>query len=60
MRYVAIPRRPRAYDDLEDVLPYAAATTVYERDDEPEKTGLLNSDGTPLYRVRDRIKMGYL
>ncbi len=59
MKYIAIPQRPRAYDDLEDVQPMAAAHTVYERDDAPENTGLLNADGTPLYRVRDRVKMGY-
>lgn len=59
-RYIAIPQRPKASDDWEDRPPVAAATTVYEREEEPEKTGLLDVNGTPLYRVKDKIKMGFL
>lgn len=59
-RYVAIPNRPKASDDWENRSPIVNATTIYESEDEPERTGLLNADGTPLYRVKDKIKIGYL
>ena len=29
-------------------------------DDQPEKTGLLDQHGDPLYRVRERIKTGFV
>ena len=35
------------------------AEMVYEKDDRPEKTGLLDQHGTPLFRVRDRIPFGF-
>lgn len=36
----------------------APTITVLE-DDAPEFTGLLDADGRPIYRVRERIKMGF-
>lgn len=60
MKYVAIRNRPKASDDWSDQPPVVQATTVYEPDDRPEETGLLDATGTPLYRVRDKIKMGFL
>lgn len=57
-RYVAI--KPKAYSDWMDQPPIAAATTIYEQEDKPEETGLLDANGTPLYRVRDKIKMGFV
>ncbi len=59
-RYIAIPQRPKAYESWEDQPPIAAASTVYEQDDRPEETGLVDAHGVPLYRVRDKIKMGFL
>lgn len=60
-RYVAIPNRPRSQWDVWDKPATVDSTmTVYERDSEPEKTGLLDESGTPLYRVADRHKLGYL
>jgi hypothetical protein len=57
-RYVAIPNK--AQWDIWDRPATAQTTmTVYVSDDEPEKTGLLDPTGTPLYRVRDRQRMGY-
>ena len=60
MKYVAIHRPARASGDWEDQPPIAAATTVYEREDEPEQTGLVDMHGTPLYRVKDKTKMGFV
>lgn len=58
-RYVAI--RPRSQWDIWDrPAPVQTTMTVYETDNEPEKTGLLDANGTPLYRVQDRQKVGYL
>jgi hypothetical protein len=59
-RYVAIAQRPRAQWDIwEKPATVTTSMTVYEADDKPEDTGLLDYNGTPLYRVRDRTKMGY-
>ncbi len=33
--------------------------TVYVEDDGPERTGLLDAQGRPLYRVRERVPMGF-
>jgi hypothetical protein len=58
MRYVAI--KPKAYSDFMDQPPIASATTVYETDDKPEETGLFDMHGTPLYRIKDKLKMGFV
>ena len=60
MRYVAIHKPVRASDSWEDQPPIAAATTVYESEEGPIDTGLIDVTGTKLYRVKDRVKMGYL
>lgn len=60
MKYVAIPQRPKASEDWEDKPPVVQATTVYERESDAEPTGLYDANGAPLYRVHDRVKMGYL
>jgi len=49
MRYVT---RPRASDWPED-RPHIEGKTVHER--EPVDTGLLDKDGTPIYRVMSPI-----
>jgi len=59
MRYVSIARPPKASDDWQDQPPVVQATTVYESD-EPQATGVLDSNGTPIYRLPERSKMGYL
>lgn len=33
--------------------------TVYEQEAQPEKTGLLNAQGEPLYRVPEKVRMGF-
>lgn len=59
MKYIAIPQRPKS-GDWEDQPPVVQATTVYEADDQPVDTGLVDMNGTRLYRVADKIKMGFL
>ncbi len=69
MKYVAIRTRRRARgqveigEELEDEplgAPLLPEISVYEsEDDRPEKTGLLDASGTPLYRVRERMKIGF-
>ena len=34
--------------------------TVIEADDTPQKTGLLDVTGTPLYRVKERQPIGFV
>jgi hypothetical protein len=36
------------------------AKTVYEDEDKPADTGLLDADGTKIYRVRDRQPIGFI
>ena len=55
-RYVAI--RPKAH--WADDAPLIPSLTVYEPEDKPEETGLLDANGVKLYRVRERIKMGFV
>ena len=54
-------RRPRA-DWFENEKPVTVQTsmTIYERDEQPEDTGLLDQHGTPLYRMPDKRRVGYL
>ena len=33
--------------------------SVIQDDDEPAETGLLDANGTPLYRVKDSIPVGF-
>ena len=52
MRYIA--RRPRSatWDDLQET-PSLEGRTVFEPD--AVDTGLLNAEGTPIFRVMDQI-----
>lgn len=59
-RYIAIKHRPKSWDGWEDQPPIVQATTIYEADDKPEETGLVDANGTPLYRVKERAKLGYV
>ena len=61
-RYVAMQRPPKAAQwDLWDKPATVDTTmTVYEADTGPEGTGLVDETGTPLYRVTDRQKMGFV
>jgi hypothetical protein len=39
--------------------PSLTADTLIEADGGPIFTGLFNANGTPLYRVQDRLKVGF-
>lgn len=56
-RYVALARRPRGY--WEEIDPPEQSLTVFEAEDGPVETGLYDANGVPLYRVPERVKMGY-
>jgi len=54
-------RRPKAHWDIwEKPATIDTTMTVYEREEEPEDTGLLDETGTPLYRMPEKRKIGYL
>lgn len=60
MRYVSIPKRknaPRADGWWEDTC-FLPDVRIYENDD-PQETGLLDHRGNPLYRVKERGKLGF-
>lgn len=54
-------KRPRARwcDEIEMDVMDPAPLTVYEPDDEPAPTGLLDAQGNELFRVRERNPIGY-
>jgi hypothetical protein len=54
MRYVAI-----AVDYSFGGEPALTADTIHEGGDGPVPTGLLNADGVPLYRVPERVPLGF-
>lgn len=56
-RYVAIPSGPKGYDYWEEPAP--TSQTIYAEDDAPQQTGLYDANGVPLYRVRDKIRVGF-
>ena len=54
--YATMPAAFRSDDEpllLRDLV-------VYEADDKPRETGLLNQYGTKIYSVRQRVKMGFV
>lgn len=63
IRYVARPRRLRAYWDDEADIDSAAARslTVHEPKDEPQETGLVDQHGNDLMRLpAERRPIGFL
>lgn len=58
-RYVAIPVKPIPRADAEDWPEPHCSIVVLETDPAPVPTGLLDAAGVPLYRVADRIPMGF-
>lgn len=55
-RYITIAHPPRAA--WGDDVPLLPQITVYDEPD-AEDTGLVDSGGTKIYRVRERLKMGF-
>lgn len=59
-KYVAIrPRSARWSDIVEDDV-MDDVCTVYEEDDYPTETGLVDATGTPIYRLSEKRPIGYL
>ena len=59
-RYIALARPPRSDIYYEgDGGTFIPQLMVYEQSDEPRETGLLDASGVRLYRVRERIKLGF-
>jgi hypothetical protein len=56
-RYVSIRG---VFVDNSDERPVLTADTVFEADDSPQKTGLLDVNGTPIFRVKERATMGFV
>lgn len=63
VRYVAMaPRRvsrPRAdFDD--DEFAMGASITVHEEEVYPEETGLIDPTGNQIYRITEKLQMGFI
>ena len=61
-RYVAVApgQRPRGWQsETEYGWQERPSCVVLEQDSTPESTGLYDAEGRELYRVRDRVKMGF-
>lgn len=56
-RYVAIP--PRAWSSESHTPEDRPTCQVFEREDAPIKTGLLNAEGVPLFRMPVRGPLGF-
>lgn len=55
--YAPRARRPRSH--WSDDTPMTNTITVYEAESQPEDTGLLDANGTPLYRMVVRQSPGF-
>ncbi len=60
VRYVTRPKGYTYWDEDERGFADVSSRTILLDDDEPVKTGLLDASGTPLYRVRERIRFGFV
>jgi hypothetical protein len=60
VRYVAVPPKPKSGWWEEHGTPPFITTTVFERDAEPEATGLFDARGNKLMKVTDRDPVGFV
>lgn len=58
--YRTMARRPRSYEEEEWWSEEPRSIVVHEPVDEPIDTGLVDLNGTPLYRVRQRAPIGFI
>ena len=58
MKYRAIHRV--SWDAGEELDAGDPRTITVHEDDEPKDTGLLDANGTPIYRVRERVPFGFV
>ena len=56
-KYVAISRSWRSEDT--EGWQDRPTVQVVESESAPIKTGLLDANGTPLYRIQDRVPLGF-
>lgn len=59
-RYIVLPNAPKAWVSAHDVPEHLPSCTVYEADPAPQPIGLLDADGTPIYRMQERVPMGFV
>lgn len=57
MRYIAI--RPSTGSDWDDTREVLTATTVHEPERRPVRTGIINAQGVPIFRVEDPNPIGF-
>lgn len=57
VRYVAVSPIAEGWWDKGPLLP---TVNVFESDVPPKDTGLLNSNGTKLYRIQERDQVGFI
>lgn len=59
-RYVAIIAAPKSWDSHDGYnMGSRPSMTVHDADDAPQATGLVDALGVPLYRLSDRIPIGF-
>lgn len=59
-KYLAIPKAPRQWQTESDMGWQERPTiTVWSEDARLEPTGLVDASGTPLYRLPDRVPLGF-
>jgi hypothetical protein len=60
MRYVPLARRPATWESWEDEIAEPRVTiSVIDESDAPQPTGLVDANGTPLYRIATRERIGF-
>lgn len=58
-RYVTMPRA-RVRAEYDDDVPLLPSLTVYEADNSPVDTGLVDHHGDPIMAVYDRSPIGFI
>lgn len=59
-RYVRRARGAFISFDDDGRISATAEDIILPDDERPQQTGLFDANGTPLYRVRERIKFGFV
>lgn len=59
MKYVAIARPKAWVNSYNETIGGQPTVTVFDREQQPQETGLLDANGTKLFRVEDREPIGF-
>lgn len=59
-QYRPLAKRQRAYEEEWFEEEPHRTITVHETDDSPIQTGLVDANGTPLYRTKVRVPIGFV